>query len=399
MTKFEEIKARDKEYFMNTYAPVDVAFESGNGCYLTDTEGNTYLDFLGGIAVNALGYNHPVFVNAICEQAKKVSIVSNYFYNETRGLMAEQLVKGTNLKKAFFGNSGAEANECAIKLARKYFKVKGENRFKIVTAVQSFHGRTLATVTATGQEKYNKPFAPLPDGIGIYIPYNDEEALRNALEDNEVAAIMLEPIQGEGGIIPANESYLKLCDKLTKEKGALLILDEVQTGAGRTGKFWAFEHYGITPDIITCAKGIGGGVPVSACLATEKVAEAFVPGDHGTTFGAQPLVTAVGYAVCSKIREDGFMKDVASKGEHLMEGLKNLNDNRIVAVRGKGLIVGAETISGEFAKEVYNRMFKKGFILNVCGGKVLRFVPPLIITTEQIDQMLVALKETLNEIK
>ena len=399
MTKFEEIKARDKEYFMNTYAPVDVAFESGNGCYLTDTEGNTYLDFLGGIAVNALGYNHPVFVNAICEQAKKVSIISNYFYNETRGLMAEQLVKGTNLKKAFFGNSGAEANECAIKLARKYFKVKGENRFKIVTAVQSFHGRTLATVTATGQEKYNKPFAPLPDGIGIYIPYNDEDALRNALEDNEVAAIMLEPIQGEGGIIPASETYLKLCDKLTKEKGALLILDEVQTGAGRTGKFWAFEHYGITPDIITCAKGIGGGVPISACLATEKVAEAFVPGDHGTTFGAQPLVTAVGYAVCSKIREDGFMKDVASKGEHLMEGLKNLNDNRIIAVRGMGLIVGAETISGEFAKEVYNRMFKKGFILNVCGGKVLRFVPPLIITTEQIDQMLVALKETLNEIK
>lgn len=399
MAKFEEIKTRDKEFFMNTYAPVDVAFESGNGCYLTDTEGNEYLDFLAGIAVNALGYNHPVFVNAITEQAKKVCIISNYFYNETRGLMAEQLVKGTHLKKAFFGNSGAEANECAIKLARKYFKVKGENRFKIVTAVQSFHGRTLATVTATGQEKYNKPFAPLPEGIGIYIPYNDEEALRNALEDNEVAGLMLEPIQGEGGIIPASDSYLKLADRLTKEKGVLLILDEVQTGAGRTGKFWAFEHYGITPDIITCAKGIGGGVPVSACLATENVANAFVPGDHGTTFGAQPLVTAVGYAVCSKIREEGFMEEVASKGEYLMQGLRKLNDNRIVAVRGKGLIVGAETINGDFAKEVYNRMFKKGFILNVCGGKVLRFVPPLIITTEQIDQMLKVLKETLDEIK
>ncbi len=399
MAKFEEIKTRDKEFFMNTYAPVEVAFESGNGCYLTDTEGNEYLDFLAGIAVNALGYNHPVFVNAITEQAKKVCIISNYFYNETRGLMAEQLVKGTHLKKAFFGNSGAEANECAIKLARKYFKVKGENRFKIVTAVQSFHGRTLATVTATGQEKYNKPFAPLPEGIGIYIPYNDEEALRNALEDNEVAGLMLEPIQGEGGIIPASDSYLKLADRLTKEKGVLLILDEVQTGAGRTGKFWAFEHYGITPDIITCAKGIGGGVPVSACLATENVANAFVPGDHGTTFGAQPLVTAVGYAVCSKIREEGFMEEVASKGEYLMQGLRKLNDNRIVAVRGKGLIVGAETINGDFAKEVYNRMFKKGFILNVCGGKVLRFVPPLIITTEQIDQMLKVLKETLDEIK
>lgn len=399
MTKFEEIKARDNKYFMNTYAPVDVSFEKGEGCYLTDTEGKTYLDFLGGIAVNSLGYNHPVFTGALTEQANKVVLVSNYFYNETRGLMAEQLVKGTHLQRVFFGNSGAEANECAIKLARKYFKVKGENRYKIVTAVKSFHGRTLATVTATGQEKYNKPFAPLPEGIGLYIPYNDENALREALEDKEVAAIMLEPIQGESGIVPATESYLKLCDKLTKEKGALLILDEVQTGAARTGKFWAFEHYGIAPDIVTAAKGIGGGVPVSACIATESVASAFVPGDHGTTFGANPLVTAVGYAVCKKLREEGFMEEVTAKGEHLIGELKKLSDARIIEVRGKGLIVGMEMESAEVAKELYNRMFKKGFILNVCGGKVMRFVPPLIITTEQIDSMIAALKETLAEIR
>ncbi|MBQ9115090.1 MAG: aspartate aminotransferase family protein [Clostridia bacterium] len=397
MSKFDQIKARDKKYFMNTYAPYDVAFERGEGCYLYDTEGNKYLDFLGGIAVNALGYNHPVFVDALTEQAKKVSIISNYFYNENRGLMAEQLVKDTHLSKVFFGNSGAEANECAIKLARKYFKVKGENRFKIVTALKSFHGRTLATVTATGQEKYNKAYAPLPEGIGIYIPYNDEEALKNALEDNEVAAIMLEPIQGESGIIEGTESYIKLADKLTKEKGALLILDEVQTGAGRTGKFWAFEHYGVTPDIVTCAKGIGGGVPVSACMATENVANAFMPGDHGTTFGAQPLVTGVGYAVCKKIREDGFLEEVDFKGNYLKDGLKKIVDTRILEVRGKGLMVGMEMESPEVAKDIYNRMFKKGFILNVAGGKVLRFVPPLIITTEEIDSMLVALQETLQE--
>ena len=397
MSKFDQIKARDNKYFMNTYAPYDVAFERGEGCYLYDTEGNKYLDFLGGIAVNALGYNHPVFVDALTEQAKKVSIISNYFYNENRGLMAEQLVKDTHLSKVFFGNSGAEANECAIKLARKYFKVKGENRFKIVTALKSFHGRTLATVTATGQEKYNKAYAPLPEGIGIYIPYNDEEALKNALEDNEVAAIMLEPIQGESGIIEGTESYIKLADKLTKEKGVLLILDEVQTGAGRTGKFWAFEHYGVTPDIVTSAKGIGGGVPVAACMATENVANAFVPGDHGTTFGAQPLVTGVGYAVCKKIREDGFLDEVAFKGNYLKDGLKKISDKRILEVRGKGLMVGVEMESPEVAKDIYNRMFKKGFILNVAGGKVLRFVPPLIITTEQIDSMLVALQETLQE--
>lgn len=398
MTKFDEIKARDNKYFMNTYAPYNVAFEKGEGCYLYDTEGKKYLDFLSGIAVNALGYNHPIFVNSVTENAKKVSIISNYFYNENRGLMAEQLVKGTHLNKVFFGNSGAEANECAIKLARKYYKVKGENRYKIISTLKSFHGRTLATVTATGQEKYNKPYAPLPEGIGIYIPYNDEEALRNALEDGEVAALLVEPIQGEGGVLPASESYLQLCDKLTKEKGVLLILDEVQTGAGRTGKFWAFEHYGVTPDIVTAAKGIGGGIPVSACMATDEVASAFVPGDHGTTFGAQPLATGVGYAVIKKIREDGFMENVTDLGNYLMAQLNAIGDSRIIEVRGKGLIIGAEMESVELAKGIYNRMFEKGYILNVCGSKVLRFVPPLIITKEQIDDMLVALKETLKEI-
>lgn len=394
MSNFDVIKERDKKYFMNTYSPVDIAFVKGEGCYLTDSEGKTYLDFLAGIAVNALGYNHPVFTDALIEQAKKVTVVSNYFYSEPRGLMAEQLVKGTNLGKVFFGNSGAEANECSIKLARKYFYKRGENKYKIVSARQSFHGRTLATVTATGQEQYNKPFAPLPGGIGIYVPYNDEEALAKALDDKEVAALLIEPIQGEGGIMPATESYMKLARELTKKNGQLLILDEVQTGAGRTGKFWAFEHYGIEPDVVSAAKGIGGGYPISACLATDEVAEAWTPGDHGTTFGSAPLACAVGYAVCKKIREPGFMEDVARKGEHLRERLREIKHPKVKEVRGMGLIDGMEVEDEAFAKAIYNDMLSKGYILNVCGHKVMRFVPPLIITTEQIDEMIEELKKT-----
>ena len=244
MTEFEKIKSRDQKYFMNTYAPADIAFVSGEGCYLTDSEGKRYMDFLAGIAVNALGYNHPIFTSAITEQAHKVAVVSNYFYSEPRGLMAEQLLKGTHLGKAFFGNSGAEANECAIKLARKYFYVRGEKRYKIVSALHSFHGRTLATVTATGQEQYNKPFSPLPAGIGVYVPYNDIAALETALADPEVAAFLVEPIQGESGVVPATKEYLQAARELTEKYGELLIFDEVQSGAGRTGTFWAFEGYG-----------------------------------------------------------------------------------------------------------------------------------------------------------
>ncbi len=394
MSNFDVIKERDKKYFMNTYSPADIAFVKGEGCYLTDSEGKTYLDFLAGIAVNALGYNHPVFTEALIEQARKVTVISNYFYSEPRGLMAEQLVKGTGLGKVFFGNSGAEANECSIKLARKYFYKRGEKRYKIVSALQSFHGRTIATVTATGQEKYNKPFAPLPGGIGIYVPYNDEEALKKALDDKEVAALLIEPIQGEGGILPATESYMKLARELTKKNGQLLIFDEVQTGAGRTGKFWAFENYGIEPDIVSAAKGIGGGFPISACLATDEVAEAWTPGDHGTTFGSSPLACAVGYAVCKKIREPGFMEDVTRKGEYLRARLKEIKHPKVKEVRGMGLIDGMEVEDEAFAKAIYNDMLSKGYILNVCGHKVMRFVPPLIITAEQIDEMIEELKKT-----
>lgn len=398
MTEFEKIKARDKKYFMNTYSPADIAFVSGEGCYLTDSEGKRYLDFLGGIAVNALGYDNPIFTEAITEQAHKVAVVSNYFYSEPRGLMAEQLLKGTKLGKVFFGNSGAEANECAIKLARKYFYVRGEHRYKIVSALHSFHGRTLATVTATGQEQYNKPFSPLPVGIGVYVPFNDVAALEKALDDPEVAAFMVEPIQGESGVVPATAEYMKAARELTAKHGELLILDEVQSGAGRTGTFWAFERYGIEPDIVTAAKGIGSGVPISACMATDEVADAFKPGDHGTTFGANPLCCAVGYAVCKKIREPGFLEAVNKKGEHLKSALKTIKSPYIKDVRGVGLFVGMEMENEEIAVKIYKTMLERGFVLNVAGHKVMRFVPPLIITEEQIDAMVSELKQVVESI-
>ena len=398
MSDFQTIKARDKKYFMNTYSPVDIAFEKGKGCYLTDSEGKTYLDFLAGIAVNCLGYDHPVFTNALTEQAHKVAVVSNYFYSEARGLMAEVLMRGTHLNKAFFGNSGAEANECAIKLARKYFYQRGENKFKIVSALHSFHGRTLATVTATGQEQYNKPFSPLPGGIGIYVPFNDIAALEKALSDPEVAAFMVEPIQCEGGIIPATKEYLQKARELTAANGQLLIFDEVQTGAARSGTFWAFEQYGVKPDIVSAAKGIGGGFPVSACMATDEVAAAWKPGDHGTTFGANPLACAVGYAVCTKLREPGFMEAVRENGEYLKEGLKKIASPYVKDVRGMGLVVGMEMENEEIANKIYKTMLEKGFILNVCRHKVMRFVPPLIITKSEIDSMLEALKEVFEDL-
>lgn len=398
MSAFEKIKERDQKFFMNTYSPADIAFVSGEGCYLTDSEGKRYLDFLAGIAVNALGYNHPVFTDALTEQAHKVAVISNYFYSEPRGLMAEELMRGTHLNKAFFGNSGAEANECAIKLARKYFYVRGEKRYKIVSALHSFHGRTLATVTATGQGQYNKPFSPLPAGIGEYVPFNDIAALEKALSDPEVAAFLVEPIQGESGVVPATKEYLKAARELTEKYGELLIFDEVQSGAGRTGAFWAFEGYGVKPDIVTAAKGIGAGIPVSACMATDEVASAYKPGDHGTTFGANLLSCAVGYAVCKKIREPGFMDAVREKGEYLKAALATIKSPYIKDIRGVGLFVGMEMESEEIANKIYKAMLDAGFVLNVAGHKVMRFVPPLIITKEQIDTMITELKKVVESL-
>lgn len=392
MTNLDKIKAQDNKYFMNTYAPYDIAFVSGNGCTLTDSEGRNYIDFLGGIAVNCLGYNNPIFTDALTEQAKKLTVCSNYFYSEPRGLAAELLVKDTGFGKVFFGNSGAEANECSLKLARKYFYNKGINKYKIISAKDSFHGRTFATVTATGQPKYNAPYAPLPAGFGTYVPYNDVDALEKTLSDPEVAAFFIECIQGEGGVIPATQEYMTAARELTKKNGQLLIVDEVQSGAARTGKFWAYEHYNIQPDILAAAKGIGGGFPIGACLATDEVASAFKPGDHGTTFGSAPLPCAVCYAVVSELRKPEFLASVTEKGEYLKARLSEIKSPLIKDIRGLGLMVGMELSTLVKPKDIVLTMLEKGFVLNACGGNTLRFVPPLVITKEEIDSMVTALK-------
>jgi predicted acetylornithine/succinylornithine family transaminase len=401
MTKFDEIKALDDKYFMNTYSPYDVAFVRGDGCKLYDSEGREYTDFLAGIAVNALGYNHPVFNRAVKKQIKDLVIVSNYFYSEQRGLLARELIRGTHFGKAFFSNSGAEANECAFKLTRKYMKVHGmPEKFKIISAVNSFHGRTLATVTATGQPKYNLPFAPLPEGFS-YIPYNDVEALKEALSGKDVAALLIECVQGEGGVIPATDEFMKTARALTKKNKQLLICDEIQTGCSRTGTFYAFQHYGIKPDIVTLAKAMGGGIPIGATVATDETASAFSKGDHGTTFGANPFACAVGYAVVKKLRSKAMLNDVNETGDYFKARLTRFTKYPFVKdIRGLGLMLGMELNEEQVkAKDIVKTMLGKGYVLNACGMNTLRFVPPFIIKKSEIDEMLEVLESVFDTFK
>ena len=301
------------------------------------------------------------------------------------------------LNRVFFGNSGAEANECAIKLARKYHYDRNNGRYKIYSALQSFHGRTVAPVTATGQPKYNLPYAPLPSGFE-YLPFNDVEALKKAMADPEAAALILEPIQGESGVHPATEAYLLTAREETKKHGVLLILDEVQTGMGRTGKMWAHQTYNILPDIMTAAKSLGGGFPIGACLATEEVAKSFAPGDHGTTFGSSPLACRMALETVKIISEPKFLQEVKEKGVYFQEKLKESLSDFAVEIRGKGLMVGAE-LKSDIAKSAVKEMLHRGYVLNACAPNVLRFLPPLTITTEEIDRMTAELKNVLEELQ
>lgn len=393
-----EVKEAEAKYLLHTYAPYDVVFTEGKGNYLYDQNGKEYLDFLSGIAVCCLGHCHPALSAAIKEQADKLWVCSNYFYNEYRPLLAKKLAESTGLNKVFFANSGAEANECALKLARKYQRDRGNGRYKIYSAVDSFHGRTIATVTATGQPKYNVAYTPLPVGFQ-YIPYNDERALVAAAADPQCAAILLEPIQGESGVHPAAERYLKLAREVTQKSGVLLIADEVQTGMGRTGKLWAHQHYGIVPDIMTTAKGLAGGYPIGACICTDEVASCFAPGDHGTTFGSAPMACRLALEVLNIVDTPAFLAEVTRKGELLQNALKAIAHPAIKEVRGMGLMVGAELNEAGLNKKVTTALLEKGFVLNACGATVLRFLPPLTITDEEIGRIVTAIKETLEEIE
>ncbi len=380
---FKEIKEIDAKYYMTTFNRQNICFTHGSGSKLYDITGNEYIDMGGGIAVNALGHDNPELTAAICEQAHKLIHVSNLYYSEPQAKLIENLLDGTIFERVFLCNSGAEANEGAIKLIRKHFYNKGENRPKIITAKGSFHGRTLATVTATGQDKYSRPYAPLPEGF-VHVKYNDFNELRDAC-DNGTAAIILEVIQGESGVLPADYDYIVNAYALAKSRGILFVIDEVQTGMGRTGKMFGFEHYGIQPDIITVAKGLGGGVPIGAVLARGDAATAFAPGDHGTTFGGNPLACAAANVVVSKLK-NGLLNDVAKKGEYLLGKLNKLKKfNFVRDVRGKGLLLGVNLTEKVHNTEIVGKMAANGVIIITAGNNTLRFAPAYTITKEEID--------------
>ncbi len=393
------IMQADKDYHMNTFGDrTPVSFTHGEGSVLFDGMGNAYVDFLAGIAVNSLGYNHPKLTEAIVTQSRKLLHCSNLFYIEPQARLAKLLVEHSCGDKVFFCNSGAEANEGAIKLVRKFFNKQGLHKYEITSVFNSFHGRTLATIAATGQEKYQKPFEPMPKGF-MHVPYNDLAAVEEAVTEN-TAAVMVEVIQGEGGVVEGTVEYLQGLQDLCKKNGLLLIIDEVQTGIGRTGKLFGYEHYGIEPDIFTLAKGLGGGVPIGAIIAKGPAAQAFEPGDHGTTFGGNPLACSAGLVVMETVLEEGFLSDVEFKGQLFKKGLTELkNDFAFIKdVRGKGLMLGLELEERISGKEIVRKMLDKGFVINCAGLNTLRFVPPLVITEKQIQKLIEALYYTFKEL-
>jgi len=383
----EELKQDAARYLMQTYTRQPLSIVRGRGTKVYDLEGREYLDFVGGIAVNILGHGHPDLVQAIQRQAAQLIHTSNLYYTEPQVKLAQMLVDHSFADKVFFCNSGAEANEAAIKLARRYSHDKyGAGRFEIVTMKNSFHGRTMATLTATGQEKVQKGYEPLLPGFS-YVSFNNLEELERAVTD-KTAAIMLEPIQGEGGIYVADREYLKQVRDLCSQKDVLLIFDEIQTGMGRTGTLFAYEQLGVQPDIMTLAKGLGGGVPIGACLATDAVAKAFTPGSHASTFGGNPLACAVSLAVCRVLLEGQVLDHARRMGEYFTKGLSDCKErHRVVReVRGLGLLQGIELDMD--GKAVVSECLARGILINGTGERVLRFVPPLIITQMEIDRLL-----------
>lgn len=394
-TKLDQTISLYERYVMETYARYRVVFERGEGAYLWDTEGKRYLDFLAGIAVNAVGHCHPRVVAAIQEQAAKLLHVSNLYYIEQQGKLAEVLCRMSGMDRVFLTNSGAEANECALKIARKRGKRYSQHKTGLVAAEGSFHGRTLGTLTLTGQEKYQKPFTPLIPDAAI-VPWNDREALRNAVDDH-TCAILLEPIQGEGGIRPADPEYLLLARELADQHQALLIFDEVQTGCGRTGDYFAFQGYGVTPDILAVAKAMGGGFPIGACLARGEAAEEFKPGDHGTTYGGGPLASAAALAALGTIEDEKLHLNARCMGDGLARELQALAEKYGHAgVRGRGLMQ-ALVLNDPVARTVVNAAFENGLLINAIGDNVLRFVPPIVIDNSHIEECIQILDKTLAE--
>ncbi len=389
-----DIAKKGQQYVMNTYGRFPIAPIRGKGCYLWDADGKQYLDFVGGIAVCILGHCNDELIKALEEQSRQLWHVSNLYWIKPQVEAAEKLVRETGLDKAFFCNSGAEANEAAIKLARKYFYRKQEvSRNQIVVFKDSFHGRTLAAVTATGQTKYQEGFAPLPGGF-VYADFNNLASVERLVNEN-TCAVLVEPVQGEGGIKPADSLFLSGLRKLCDKEGILLIFDEVQCGMGRTGSLFAFQKYGIKPDILTLAKGLGGGFPIGAMVANEKASSGFAPGDHASTFGGNPLAAAAANQVLDILCAGSFMQQVEENSEYLKKELAKITDQRIVEARGIGFMLGME-FNCEI-KGLVNTCLHKGLLLVGAGPNVLRLVPPLTVNKAEIDQAVNILKEALKE--
>lgn len=393
----QQIFERDDQNYLPVFKRYKIVLERGEGAYLYDINGKRYLDFLAGIAVNVLGHAYKPLVDAISNQAGKVIHVSNLYYTKPQADAAAKLVKLSGLNRAFFANSGAEANEGAIKLARKFAKKISPDKTQIITAWYSFHGRTLATLTATGQPKYHKGFEPLPTDFD-YVHFNDADELAEKISD-KTCAVMLETIQGEGGVYPPHDEYLSRVRELCDKFGALLILDEIQSGIGRSGKFFAYERYNVKPDIVTLAKGLAGGVPIGAFICTEEVAQAFHAGDHGTTFGGNPLACAAANVVLDTVPDEKFLAHVAEVGAYFKNRLIELQQKypaQIKEIRGEGLILGAQLDRPKLTGvEIVNECMRRGAIINCTVGTVLRFIPPLIITNAHVDELIKILDDVL----
>ncbi len=384
---FEEIKKESAKAFMPTYARFDFAPIRGEGACLYDEKGRKFIDFTSGIGVNALGYGHPAWVKAVSEQAASFQHISNLYYSESQTRLAKKLTEASGFAGVFLSNSGAEANECAIKLARKYSYDKyGQGRGTIVTLENSFHGRTLSTLKATGQADFHKYFHPFPEGYA-YTQVNDIGALKEALT-GDVCALVLELIQGEGGVLPLDSSFVKAARELSEERDILLIFDEVQTGIGRTGKLFAFEHLGVRPDILTSAKGLGNGLPLGACLCVEKLKNVFGPGDHGSTFGGNPVACAGACVVLDSLTAE-FLADVLSKGRLLAKMLTDLP--AVEELRGMGLMLGIK-LKGIEAKKLAVACVEEGLLV-LTAKEYLRLLPPLTISVEEIEEGMERLKK------
>ena len=381
----ENTKQLDSEYIVHTYARQDVTFIKGKGSYLYDDKGKRYIDFGAGIAVNGLGHNNKAWVDAVTKQVKTIAHTSNLYYSEPCAILAEKLCKKAGMKKVFFGNSGAEANECAIKTARKYASDKGKGT-DIITLVNSFHGRTMATLTATGQDSLHKFFNPFLNGFK-YVEAGNIDALKDACDDY-TCAIMFELVQGEGGVVALDKEYVKKVEEFAKSKGILLIIDEVQTGNGRTGTFFAYEQYGIKPDILTTAKGLANGIPIGACMFNEKTENVLTPGTHGSTFGANLLACAGAIATIDQI-DDALLKDVQRKSEIIKEAL--LKCSKVKSVSGLGLMIGIEV---DDAKKVLQKCLKKKLVVLTAHDRV-RLLPPLNIDDNSLTKGLSILCEVL----